>query len=805
MRTIILTLISLLLGIVALTAQTSSLQVTVLDKQSETPLIGATCILVGIDPKIGAVTDVEGRITLRQVPTGRQALQVTYLGYEPQTIPNILVTAGKEVVLTIRMEESFNAMNEVVITAKTDKDKPNNELATISARQFNMEEVSRYSGGRSDVGRLAANFAGVAASNDARNDIIIRGNAPTGVLWRLEGIPIPNPNHFTTLGTTGGPVSALNPNLIGRSDFLTSAFPAEYGNATAGVFDINMRTGNRERHEYMFQVGAFTGLEAMLEGPLNRGKGSYLVSYRHSFVELATAAGIAPGTTATPRYKDLSFNVDFGQSKAGRFSIFGIGGHSAIDFLGAELDTTDLFANVTEDAYSRSKFGVFGVKHNMLLNDHAYIRTVASVSYSGTSYDAESLVLDNESGANLNLTDVLDGSTTYRVASYFNDKINKRITLRTGVLLQGQQLDTYVKTRDGIPDFDGDGLPDLITQRDFDGMFYTAEAYAQTQWRIVERLTLNVGLHGQYFDPSQAIEERDGGDFVIEPRVALNWQVAPRSTINLGYGLHNQTQPLPVFLFRERQPDGSTVATNANLGFTSSQHFVLGWDFKPATDWRVKAETYYQYLSKVPVDSEPGSFSMLNTGADFIFPERNRLNNTGTGTNLGVELTVEKFFSKGWYAMTTVSVFDSKYKGSDGIERSTAFDGGYVANVLAGKEFNLGGSGRRFLTFDTKFTYAGGRPYTPVDLTRSRQEGRQVLLEDMAFSEHMEDYFRWDVKVGMRVNSKKRKLSQSIFFDLANVTNRKNVFMQRYNTSTQNVGTVYQIGIFPDFLYRLEF
>ncbi len=782
-------------------AQTSTIRGTVLDKQSETPLIGATVQLVlpasGEGQPIGATTDVEGQFALKNVPVGRQTLRITYLGYDAQTIPNVLVTAGKEVQLSLKLEESFTAMNEVVITAKVDKDKPTNELATISARQFNTEEVSRYSGGRNDVGRLVANFAGVAASNDARNDIVIRGNAPTGVLWRLEGIPIPNPNHYSTLGTTGGPVSALNPNMIGNSDFMTSAFPAEYGNATAGVFDINLRTGNRERFEGMGQIGAFTGMEAALEGPINKGKGSFVVAYRHSFVELASAAGLNVGTTATPKYKDLTFNVDFGNTKAGKFSVFGIGGHSNIDFLGAEIDTTDLFANPNENAYNISKFGVIGMKHNMLLNDHSYVRTIFSVSHSGNSFDTEDLVLRDDNGSLLQTNDVLDASTTYRLSSFYNNKINRRLTLRTGILLQSQHLDTYVNTRDGIPDYDGDGRPDLFTQRDFDGSFGLAEAYAQTQWRVAERLTLNMGLHSQYFDKTE--------DFAIEPRIALNWQVSPKSTFNLGYGLHNQTQPLPVFLFRERRPDGEAVPTNTNLGFTQSQHFVLGWDFKPATSWRVKAETYYQHLSDVPVESRPSSFALLNAGADFVFPEKNNLVNEGTGMNIGAELTIEKFFSKGWYSLVTVSVFDSKYKGSDGIERSTAFDGGYVANVLAGKEFNLGGSGRRFLTFDTKVTAAGGRPYTPVDLAASKAAGREVLLENQAFSLRLDDYFRWDVKMGMRINSAKRKLSQTFFLDFQNVTNRQNIFAVRYNEVRNEIGKTYQIGFFPDLMYRVEF
>jgi len=779
-------------------AQTQTLRGNVYDQQSETPLVGATVQLITDAQPMGATTDINGAFILKNVPVGRQALRITYLGYEPQTVSNLLVTAGKEVLLDVRMQESFSKLNEITVTAKVDKDRPMNELATISARQFNTEEVMRYSGGRNDVAKMVANFAGVAANNDARNDIIIRGNSPTGVLWRLEGIPIPNPNHFSTLGTTGGPVSALNPNMIANSDFLTGAFPAEYGNATAGVFDINLRTGNKERFEFMGQLGAFSGLEALAEGPLNKkDNGSFVVAYRHSFVELASAAGLNVGTTATPRYKDLSFNVDLGNTKAGKFSVFAIGGWSAIDFFGAESDTTDLFANPNQNAYNVSKFGVLGIKHNLLLDDHSFVRTVLSASYSGNTYSSEDIRFEDTDGRPFQLNDVNDGLSTYRLSSFYNNKINSRLTLRTGFLLQNQHIDTYINTRENQLDYDGDGRPDWVTQRDFNGGFNLLEAYVQTQYRLTEQLTLNAGLHSQYFDKTE--------DFVVEPRAAVNWKFTPRQSLNLGYGMHHQSQPLPVFFFRERQPDGSYLNNNENLDFTRNQHLVLGYDFKPAADWHLKAEAYYQWLSDVPVDAAVSSFSLLNAGADFVFPDKGSLVNNGTGTNLGLELTAEKFFSHGYYGMVTVSLFDSKYKGSDGVERSTAFNGQYVANVLAGKEFQLGSTGRRFLTLDTKATFAGGRPYTPVNLEASRAAGREILYEDRAFSEKLDDYFRWDLKIGMRMNSAKRKLSQTFFLDFQNVTNNKNIFAMQYNEVKGNVGTTYQIGFFPDILYRVEF
>lgn len=219
---------------------------------------------------------MDGNYAIKNVPPGRYEVAANYFGYNTMTLPNIVVTAGKETILNLVMEETVTSLKEIVVKGEKDKRQAINDLATISAQQFNLEQVQRFSGGRNDVARLASNFAGVATANDSRNDIVIRGNSPTGVLWRMEGVPIPSPNHFSTLGTTGGPVSALNPNLIRNSDFLTSAFPAEYGNALAGVFDIGLRTGNREKYEFTAQLAAFSGMEAMVEGPINKKKGSFL-------------------------------------------------------------------------------------------------------------------------------------------------------------------------------------------------------------------------------------------------------------------------------------------------------------------------------------------------------------------------------------------------------------------------------------------------------------------------------------------------------------------------------------------------
>lgn len=773
--------------------QKSIIKGTVKDKVTESPLIGANIILVSNTENIGTTTDENGKFALTNMVPGRHTIQISYLGYETSTIPNILVTSGKESILEIALEESVQVLNEVVVSASADKDKAINEMATISARTFSLEEVTRYSGGRNDASRLVSNFAGVSTANDSRNDIVVRGNSPAGILWRLEGVPIPNPNHFSTLGTTGGPVSALNTNLLKNSDFLTSAFPAEYGNAMSGVFDVGFRSGNKDKAEYTFQLAAFSGLEAMAEGPIGKsGDKSYLVSYRYSFVQLADAFGLKFGTNATPKYQDLTFHIDLGKSKLGNFRFFGIGGLSDINFIGKELEDTDFFATKDADSRAKSQFGVVGMKHTYMVNDNNYVRTTISYSKSKNSFDEQRYV-DTSYQQSYTYTDVNDNLNRINIHSFYNTKYNAKLSSRTGITIDRRSLISTVDSRDENPDLDGDGRPDLLPVRDVDGTLTTYEPYTTFKYRPSEKATIIVGIHGQI----QSLNTKTA----IEPRFGLNYAASQKSNFNIGYGLHSQVQPMPVFYLLSPNETGQFLPLNSDLGFTKAHHFVLGWDFKPANDWRIKTETYYQHLFDVPIERQASSFSLLNAGADFVFPQAGDLTNEGKGRNYGVELTVEKFFSKSYYGLLSTSVFQSKYTGSDDIERNSAFNNEFVFNLLGGKEWKI--TSKTALTTDFKFTTAGGRYITPVNLEASKIAGREILFEDRAFSEKLDTYLRVDFKIGFRMNRK--GFSQQFFLDFQNVSNHQNVFAIRYNRVTNNVDTLYQIGFFPDILYRIQF
>ena len=766
---------------------TQTIRGKLVDTDSKFPIVGATVIVLGTEPLIGASTDAEGNFELKNVPIGRIDLKVSSIGYKDIFPSNLTVISGKELSINLEMEESLMQMDEIVIKANQDKTEVNNDMAIVGIRSFDVEETSRFAGSRNDPARMAANFAGVSGANDSRNDIIIRGNSPSGVLWRLEGIDIPSPNHFSSFGSTGGPVSMLNNNLLAKSDFMTAAFPAQYGNALAGVFDLQMRKGNSSKHEFLGQVG-FNGFEAGAEGPFSKNSNaSYLVNYRYSTLGVFDALGIDFGTgSAIPQYQDLSFKLDFPTKKAGRFTIFGLGGTSSIDLLGSEADLendTDLYGNENEDIRNANRTGIIGLSHTYFFNETLFSKLTVAATYQQGKVRIDSL--DNNR-IPINQNNINNEQSKIALNFLLNKKFNARNSLTSGIIAE------FFNARFTDSLLVGSGWH---KRADFDGNSFLAQAYSQWQHKFSDKLVLNTGLHFQYFDLNQSTS--------LEPRLGLRYNLAKNQSLSLGYGLHSQIQPILSYFQETQQENGSPLLTNKNLDFTRSHHFALAYDYSISSALRLKAEIYYQNIQDAAVESVPSSFSMLNAGADFGLPDNTNLVNNGIGRNYGMELTLEKFFSKGYYFLVTGSFFQSEYQGSDEKWRNTAFNGNYVVNLLAGKEFNLSTNKKHQLAFDWKLTAAGGRYYTPVDLQASENAGYAIYQEDKAYSERFKDYFRTDLKISYRMNSK--KVTHEFSVDMQNISNQQNEFLKTYNRRTNDLNTEYQLGLFIVPQYRILF
>jgi CarboxypepD_reg-like domain len=761
---------------------TQSIRGNIFDTESDFPIPGAKIQVLGIEPPIRALSDLDGNFLLEKVPLGRINLLITYAGYEPLNLQNLELISGKELIVNVGLTEQISTLEEVVVQYKDDKSNTVNDLSTVSARKISVEEAGKFAGTLNDPARMAQNYAGVSGVSDSRNDIIIRGNSPLGVLWRLEGIDIPSPNHFSSLGTTGGPISMLNINNLSNSDFFTSAWSADYGNALSGVFDLRLRNGNSQKREHLAQVG-FNGFEFGAEGPFVKGKrASYLINYRYSTLGVLGALGINLGVgAAIPEYQDLTIKMNFPTKKAGNFTLWGIGGVSDIEFLATgEVDSTNLYASPYEDSRFSSNTAVIGASHKYFLNENTFSELILAASYTNTIGAIDSVSSD---APPFNTTGFDRTQTKYSANYKINHKFSAKAKLTVGAIFENYQVDmqdsSYIQGN-------------YVVYSKFIGGSSLIQSYVNYQYKFNEKFLINGGLHSQHFMLTKSN--------TLEPRIGLKYKANVRNTFGLGGGIHSQIQPISIY-FTEKLENGVATYPNQKLDFTKALHSVLSYDFQFSENMRFKTEAYYQFLYDLPVDSFPSAFSMINQGADFVLPNGSGYVNQGEGSNYGLELTFERFLKKGFYYLVTTSIFQSQYAGSDGIERNTAFNGNYIINGLAGKEFKL--SQRFTLGFDARVSYAGGRRYTPIDLDASIAAGREIVFLDQLYEAQHPNYFRFDFKTTFKHNGK--KLSQEFSVDLQNLSNQKNVFQSGYNDVTKKIGTVYQRGFFPNVQYKINF
>ncbi|MGV6860753.1 MAG: carboxypeptidase-like regulatory domain-containing protein [Putridiphycobacter sp.] len=785
---------------------TQNIRGKVIDVDTKVPLIGAKLKVVDITDKFyGAVTSVDGSFAIRNVPIGKHTVEITFVGYAPKEL-TVVLTVGKETILNIELEEQGVVGQEVVVTIKK-KGEVNNDMSTVSSTSFSVEETNRFAGSRGDPARMMSNYAGAQGTDDSRNDIVVRGNSPSGILYRVEGINIPNPNHFAISGSGGGPVSILNNKFLGNSDFFMSAFPAEYGNSVSGVFDINLRNGNNSIHEFSGQFG-FLGTEFQVEGPISKNaKSSYLLGGRYSTFQILKNFGISIGTDAVPNYYDGAFKFNFPMKNGGNLSFFGIGGQSQISILISDQTepAQDAFGEQDRDQYFGTSMFVTGATYKKPINSKLFVKSTLAVSQESQHshheyiyrhldsnnqfvYDAEP---NNMMGFKFNITKFMGYVS-------FNQKINKKHYLRYGINVDSYLFNMHDSVRTDITD----SLSSYQTRWDYDSqsLSYLIQPFFQWKFKINKKLVFNAGLHSQIFTFSNSVSP-------IEPRLGLKYNVNGNSVIAGGVGLHSQTQPMYTYTYNKFDNVGNKIYHNQNMDFTKSLHSVLSYSLRLNKSMRFKSEVYYQYLYNVPVEIESSAFSLLNQGSGFarFFPDS--LQNTGTGENYGIEFTLEKFFDQSFFFMTTVSLYESKYRGSDGVLRNTDFNGNYIVNGLAGKEFKLGKKDNQTLAFGIKVTYAGGKRYGIVDTVATNAQKEIIFLDSAYNTLRFKDYFRFDAKVNYTLNTK--KVTHEFGLDLVNMFNITNYGGLTYVPNEDNPAQPYefrkQLGFLPLFYYKIEF
>lgn len=737
-------LVCLTQGLIAQTLQ-GTLRGQVLDRSTRQPIEGANVILLTVIPSLNATSDEEGFFLFENVAVGRHDLLVEFDSYQSFARSGIMVTSAKEAVVRIGMDPTLYNLDEVELLPDRPRGNPNNEMASVSALSFEIEETRKFAGGLDDPTRVAANFPGIIATPFiSENFISVRGNSNRGLLYQVEGIPIPNPNHFARIGSSGGTFTIFSNQVLANSDFFVGAFPAEYGNATSGVFDIQFRTGNQQQREYALQLGVL-GLDLAAEGPFREGgKASYLVNARYQTLDLVNRV---IDYLSLPTYHDLAFKVHLPTERFGTFEVFGMGGIS--DRLRAEEydpaqweEDLDRFRLTLE-----SDMATVGATHTLLLGSQTVWRTALVGSYANQVDNKQYLDYSTSDSVDLFLRQREINEYQYQpltLHTSLTHRFSTRMTIKAGAMVTQTQHDYLSRDFDYVDSV-------LFTRGDAEGQTRTAQGYVQGQWKPSTFLTFNAGLHYLYYDLTQSQS--------LEPRLGMSVRLSPRQVLSFGYGLHSRTEHWATYQTQIQGENGTVEMPNIDLDLIRAHHLVMGYQAILSDHLRFRSEVYYQYLFDVPVETT-GTYSVLNL--DEINQLRS-LTNAGTGRNYGVDLGLERFSRAGLYYMLNASLFNSTYTDISGQRFNTAYNSGavlrwtngadtlsygvgYKMNLLMGKEFRVGKKkgGNDMLGLNGALSIVGGQPYTRLDIEASRLARETRYDESTPYSLRNQPLFVFD-------------------------------------------------------------
>jgi hypothetical protein len=714
-------------------------------------------------------SDSLGRFYFYKIPLGRYRISFSRLGYTPTSIPNLELRSGKEINLPVELEEAPQFLQEVLVVSERAKDQAKNEMALVSTRQFSVTEANRYAGGFQDPARMTLNFAGVTnAGSDQNNEIIIRGNSPKGLLWRMEGIEIPNPNHFGDgQGSTSGIISMINSTSLANSDFMSGAFPAEYGNASSGVFDLRFRRGNNEKREWMAQLSV-VGIDLASEGPIGKNGSSYRAGARYSTLELLLKSGLININSGNfkPAYRDLNYTIDIPLKKAGLLTLWGLAGSN---------DTED--EKLTTKDYSNSKMGVFGLSYKLPFKKGHFSTVLALTTESANVSKIELL-----SSVWKTTRDQLYRYPNLRLNATYVYKWNGSLTAKFGINIS--QLSFELKD-------DRWDSKKIVNYLNESNSTYYLQQFGQIIKKWTPAFQTTIGLHAYQFELNQSK--------AIEPRMAISVENKSGGRFGVGIGWHSRIEPISTYLFKKYLPNGSFFQPNKNIQPSQALHQVVSYDQRIGENTRLKVEAYIQNINQVPVDSlKTGLFSLVNYTSGI--PSQ-VLENAGKGINKGIELTLERFLADNFYYLVTASLFDSKFQNKDFVWRNTQFNNLFAGNILVGKDFKL--AKQKSLSVNVRYLLRGGNRFTPINLAESIKRNTTVSVPAKAFESQYPNFERYDFSLAYRIN--KLNHTWSFRLDLQNIFNTNNIIEERYDSNVKGLSYRFALPLIPIISSQLEF
>lgn len=768
MRRGLLIVLLLLSGALSSFSQTlsSSVSGVVRDNISRKGVEGALVYLSGKNDTLSVVTDSQGRFTLNDVGIGRYILSVHSLGFESDE-QEVLVITGKVAVVEFYLHEKITELETLTIQGRPTN---NADPGTIS---LPIEKVMRMPANFFDPVRMLSSYPGVVATNDQANNIVVKGNSPTGLLWRLNGMDIVNPNHLANAGTfndkptaNGGGVNILSAQMLDRTDFYAGSMPARYGNLTSAALDMTLRTGNTARREYTAQA-SLIGLDFAAEGPVGKNNNaSYLANYRYSTVGLLSQMGVNFGDEKID-FQDFSFHVNTKAGERGSLSFFGFGGISHNVFNAKEdqaeweVDKDRFTIKYSNETYALgTRFDLpmkkaLSFSSGVTISGNDQVRTASSIA-------TPQLPMQRSSYSSWRRLVSGFGALTARWSSRVSAEVGVMVNHYEDRLMNDEVLPAQTISVNG-------GASSFLTQ-----------PYAQVNLRA-GKFTANLG--GRYMSSSF-------GTSSFDPRINLQYQLVPASNISLTFGQLSQMLAPGIYLM----PQNSVSARD----FLRRKFVELGHMIQ-FDNWKLNSSVFYHDYDNVLV-SLNNNFSVLNYVEGIVTES---LAPVGTGSNKGVTVQAERSFVSGFYLLSGASVYKSVYTAEDGVERPTKFDGKYSLMITGGREWNKRvKENNRSFGIHARMLYMGGLRDTPIDENLSRGLGVTTYLAD-TYANSLKDYMRFDLRLSWRKD--KRNYTRTIALDVQNVAGIRNEAYQYYDAFQGKVVTQYQVGFIPVLVYRVDF
>ncbi|TPE43382.1 TonB-dependent receptor [Pontibacter mangrovi] len=756
-------LLLLLLPTLAL-AQTGIITGTVRDRNTQEPLIGVSVQVAGT--QLGTVSNEEGAFRIESIPVGSYTVQSSYVGYQPQSRFNVNVTVGNVQILNFELAPTASQLQQVEVVANRRQSAAVADLITpLSVQRLTTEEIRSNPGGNFDISKVVQVLPGVATNGGGgggRNDLIIRGGAPSENVYYLDGIEIPLINHFTTQGSAGGATGILNVSFIEDLKLSSSAFDARYDNALAAVFEFRQRYGNPERFSGNVRLSG-SEFATTLEGPVG-AKTTYLVSARKSYLEFLFKLLDLP---IRPSYWDFQYKVEHKLSDKTSLSFIGVGAIDDFSFGVPRESTPENEYILRSTPYINQWNYTTGVAVKRLVND-GYVNLALSRNAFDNAlkkYEAA------EEGQNQALTLNTSSRETENKLRLDVNKYKNGWRYAYGVSGQYVQFtnDIFSVIRKELRDEQNNLVqPGVTLDYNTDLDFFRYGAFGQVSRSVLDsKLGLSLGIRS---DMNSFTEDGNNPLKTLSPRLAISYLLNDKWTLNASSGVYYK---LPTYTVLGYQEEGKYL--NQKADYIRAIHYVLGTEFLPRPDLRFTLEAFYKDYGNYPVSLRDG-ISLANQGGDFGAIGNEAVVTSGKGRAYGAEFYLQKKLTGSLFSVFSYTYVVSEFAGLDGPYVSSAWDYRHLVSGLLGKKLP------RNWELGAKYRFAGGAPATPFDLEASRRNyaslGVGILDYTRLNSERLQPFSQLDVRIDKKWNF--NRITLDLFLDMANVLASSTPGFDRY-------------------------